>query len=138
MANQKSQKEPAASDVKLEVRAYPIEEPKGNLLAFASVTVGDIFAVHGIRVMDGENGKFAAMPSMKDKDGEYRNICHPITGDFRKQLNAAVLDAYAEAMEKGPQEKASVRDDIKNGAKESKERPAASKSKSAKKSVPDR
>ena len=38
--------------IKLDVRAYPLEEPKGNTLAYASVTIGDMFAVRGIRVMD--------------------------------------------------------------------------------------
>jgi len=61
-----------------------------------------------------------------------------VTGDLRKQLNATVLAAYEEALEKGPQEKASVRDQIKDGAKSPKEKPAPSKEKSAKKSGPDR
>lgn len=126
--------EAAAQAYKLEVRAYPLEEPKGSTLAFASATINDMFAVHGIRVMDSEKGKFAAMPSMKDKDGEYRDICHPVTGDLRKQLNAAVLQAYDEAL----QEKASVRDQIKEGVKAPKEKAAPDKEKAAKKSEPER
>ena len=78
------------------------------------------------------------MPGMKDKDGQYRDIFHPITGDFRKQLNAAVLEAYAEAVEKGAKEKASVRDEIKAGEKEAKAKPAAAKTKDTKKTEPDR
>ena len=78
------------------------------------------------------------MPSMKDQDGEYRDICFPVTGDLRKQLNAAVLGAYDQAVEKGAKEKASVRDQIKDGAKAPREKPAQGKEKSAKKSEPDR
>ena len=126
--------EAAAQEFKLDVRAYPLAEPKNKTLAFASVTINDIVAIHGIRVVDSEKGKFAAMPSMKDRDGEYRDIAHPVTGDLRKQLNAAVLQAYDEAL----QEKASVRDQIKDGAKAPKEKPAPDKEKAAKKSTPDR
>ena len=128
-------------NIKLEVRAYPIEEPKNNTLAFASITINDAFAVHGIRVMDSEKGKFAAMPNMKDKDGEYRQVCHPITGDFRKQLNAAVLEAYEQAVEKSTPEKASVRNEIKDGASKdagTKEKAAPEKESAKKKAAAER
>lgn len=128
------QQEAEAQAVKLEVRAYPIAEPKNNTLAFASVTINDLVAIHGIRVMDSEKGKFAAMPSMKGTDGKYHDMAHPVTGDLRKQLNTAVLQAYEEAV----QEKASVRDQIKDGAKAAKEAPAPDKAKAAKKAEPDR
>ena len=103
--------------ITLDARAYPIAEPKNNTLAFASVTINGAFAVHGIRVMDSEKGKFVAMPSMKDNSsGDYRQVCHPITADFRNQLSAAVMEAFEQAVEKGAQAKASVRDEIKSGA----------------------
>lgn len=117
--------------VKLDVRVYPLEEPKRNTLAYASVTINDMFAVNGIRVMDSEKGKFAAMPSAKDKNGEYRDICFPVTADLRKQLNTAVLEGYEEAV----QEKASVRDQIKEGAKTTKNTPSSEKT--AKKTEPE-
>ncbi len=60
--------------IKLDVRAYPIENPKGNVIAFASATISDVFAVHNIRVVNGEKGPFVAMPQIKAK-GEYRDIC---------------------------------------------------------------
>jgi stage V sporulation protein G len=128
----------ATQTAKLDIRVYPIAEPKNNTLAFASVTINDMIAVHGIRVMDSEKGRFASMPSQKDTKGEYREVCHPITGDFRKQLNAEVLAAYDEALAKGPQEKASVRDQIRDGAKDAKAKPTPDKDKSAKKTAPDR
>lgn len=100
--------------VKLDVRAYPIAEPKGNTVGFASVTIGDMFAVHGIRVMNGEKGLFAAMPSVKDSKGEYRDVCFPVTADLRKQLNAAVVEAYSAAKE---QERPSVKEQMQEAAK---------------------
>lgn len=111
--------------VKLDVRAYPIAEPKGNTVGFASVTINDMFAVHGIRVMNGEKGLFAAMPSAKDSKGEYRDICFPVTADLRRQLNSAVLDAYAAVKE---QERPSVKEQMKEAsAKTAKKAPAAEK-----------
>ena len=134
-----SRKQPAdkAPEVKFDIRVYPIEDPKSNVLAFASLTVNDI-AIHGIRVMDSKNGKFAAMPSMRDtKSGEYRDVCHPVTSDLRKQLNAAVLTAYDEALAKGPQEKASVKEQIKSGEKAAAEKAAPDKEKTVSKSEPE-
>lgn len=124
-----------AQMVTVDARAYPIAEPKGNTLAYASVTIGGMFAVNGIRVMDSEKGRFAAMPSTKDKNGEYRDICFPVTKELRTQLNTAVLEAYDEAIS---QEKASVREQIKEGTKAAKEKPAPAKEKAAKKSGPER
>ena len=115
-------KETSPQAIKLEARAYPIAEPMNNTLAYATVTINDVFAVKGIRVMNSEKGKFAAMPSMRDKSGEYREVCHPITGDFRKKLNSAVLVAYEAAIERAGQDKSSVLDGIKEGTKADREK----------------
>lgn len=91
--------------IKLDVSVRPMEA-KGNLLAFASVTINDCFKVHGFKVVTGEKGMFVDMPSAKtnqtDKDGKpvFMDVCHPITGDFRTQLITAVLDGYDAAIEK--------------------------------------
>ena len=55
--------------IKLDVRAYPIAEPKGSVMAFASVTINDMFAVNNIRVVNSEKGLFVAMPQVKDNKG---------------------------------------------------------------------
>lgn len=112
--------------VKLDVRAYPIAEPKGSTVGFASVTLNDMFAVHGIRVINGEKGLFAAMPSAKDSKGEYRDICFPVTAELRKQLNTAVVDAYTAVKEK---ERPSVKEQMKESAAKTKGKkaPAAEK-----------
>lgn len=102
----------------LEIRTFPIAEPKGNLVAFASVNINDCFAVTGIKVMNGENGLFVAMPSMKDSKGDYRDICFPTTAEFRKELAQAVLDEYNATLEKAPPERASVKGKMQEAAKE--------------------
>lgn len=128
------------STAKLEVRAYPIAEPKGNVLGSATIAMDTpigSFAVRDIRIVNGQNGPFVAMPNAKDRDGNYKDICFPTTKEGRAQLNTAVLDAYAAAREKA-QEKLSVKDQIREGAKAPKEKSAPDKAKDTKKSEPDR
>ena len=118
---------------KLDVRAYPIAEPKSNTVAFASVTINDMVAINGIRVVNGEKGLFAAMPQTKDTSGEYRDIAFPVTKELRQQLNKAILDEYALAKE----QPASVKDQIREGTKAAKETPVKDSAKIAKKTGPE-
>jgi stage V sporulation protein G len=83
-------------NVKMDVRVYPLNEPKGNTLAFANVGIEDLAAINGIRVVNGEKGLFVTMPQSRDKDGEYHDIAFPINSDLRKALNTAVLDEFDE------------------------------------------
>lgn len=115
----------------ISAKVYP-QQDKGNLLAFASVTIGGCFAVNGLRVMDSEKGKFVAMPSSKGNDGKYHDNCCPTTAEMRKALNAAVLGAYEQTLEapepektpaKAP-EKPSLRGALQSAAKEAAARPA--------------
>ena len=122
--------------VKLDVRAYPIAEPKGSVVAFASATIDDMFAVNNIRVINSEKGLFVAMPQVKDGKGEYRDICFPVTAELRKQLNDAVLGAYA--AEKETPAKESTVDKLRESAKDVKAQPAKTAEKSApKKTEPE-
>ena len=69
--------------------------------AFASANIGGAFAIHGLRVVDGEKGLFVAMPStsfQKDGKTEYQDTFHPITNEARKELNDAVLQAYEQKL----------------------------------------
>lgn len=78
------------------------EQPDSNLLAFASVTLDEAFAVHGIRVVNGEKGVFAAMPShsfQKNGETKYSDTFHPITGPARDVIQQAVVAAYQSALE---------------------------------------
>lgn len=73
----------------------------GKMLATATITIDDEFVVHDIKVIDGENGLFIAMPSRRTKEGEFRDIAHPIKPESRKQLQDLILDAYAKLEEEG-------------------------------------
>lgn len=67
---------------------------EGRLRAVVSVTVDNMLAVHDIKVVQGDERLFVAMPSRKDENGTFRDISHPITPQARKQLEDAVLQAY--------------------------------------------
>ncbi len=67
---------------------------EGRLKAIVSVTIDNMIAVHDIKIVQGEERLFAAMPSRKDENGIFRDIVHPITAEARKELENAVLDAY--------------------------------------------
>ena len=81
-----------------DVRVFPIEDGKG-ILANVSVTLGGVFVVTGLKVIDGKKGAFVSMPQYKSRDGEWKDSCFPITADFREELSDAVLEAYEDEVE---------------------------------------
>lgn len=64
-----------------------------------SVTFDNQFVVHDIKVVEGNNGYFVAMPSRKGADGEFRDVAHPITTETRNMMQTMILDAYNEQLE---------------------------------------
>ena len=67
---------------------------EGRLRAVVSVTVDDMLAVHDIKVVQGDERLFVAMPSRKDENGVFRDIVHPISASARKLFEKTILDAY--------------------------------------------
>lgn len=76
--------------------------------AIASITIDNEFVVHDIRVIDGNNGMFVAMPSKRTPDGEFRDIAHPISSETRAKIQDAVLSEYEKQEEAEPQEEATI------------------------------
>ena len=74
---------------------------EGKMKAVASVTFDNAFAVHDVKVIEGPEKLFVAMPSRSTPDGEYRDIAHPINSDMRNMLESKVLAAY-DAIEDEP------------------------------------
>ncbi len=66
----------------------------GKMKAVASVTFDNAFVVHDIKIIEGTEKLFIAMPSRKTPDGEFKDIAHPINVEMRTSLEAAVLDKY--------------------------------------------
>ena len=90
--------------IKLDVSAkvYPTKDPKqekGSILAFASADIGGCFAVTGIKIVEGKEGPFVAMPNQIGRDKQFRDICFPTTSAMREALNTAVMDAYLGVLE---------------------------------------
>ncbi len=71
---------------------------EGKMKAIVSVTLDDMFVIHDVKVVEGQNGLFVAMPSRKTPSGEFRDIAHPINSSAREIIQSAVLNAYAEAL----------------------------------------
>jgi stage V sporulation protein G len=67
---------------------------EGKMKAVVSVTFDNQFVVHDIKVIDGQNGTFIAMPSRRTPDGEFKDIAHPINSETREMIQKAILDEY--------------------------------------------
>ena len=86
-----------------DVRVRIVRKSDTKLKAVASVTFDDCFVVHDIKVIEGNEGYFIAMPSRKTADGEYKDIAHPIKTEVREELIKVILEAFEVEKEK-PQE----------------------------------
>lgn len=82
-------------------------EGEGKLRAYVTVTFDNCFVVHNVKIIEGKNGLFIAMPSRKTASGEYKDVAHPISPDFRAELQNKILDEY----KAGHVEEADAKDD---------------------------
>lgn len=72
---------------------------EGKMKAIVSITFDNEFVVHDIKIIEGQNGLFIAMPSRKTPDGEFKDIAHPINTDTREKIQSSILKAYEIAVE---------------------------------------
>ena len=79
-----------------DVRVRIVKKDDSKLKGVASVTFDDCFVVHDIKVIEGTEGYFIAMPSRKTNDGEYKDIAHPINTETREELIKIILNAFEE------------------------------------------
>ena len=86
------------------VNVRKIEKEGSRMKGIASVLLDDMFAVHDIRIIEGDNGLFIAMPSRKTATGGYRDIAHPINPEVRSMFEDAILKAYDEAEDEEKEE----------------------------------
>ena len=80
-----------------DIRVHLLKSEDSKLKASASLTIDGCFVVHDIRVIEGKEGYFAAMPSRKGANGEFKDIAHPIDTQTRNELNAMIVKAFEEA-----------------------------------------
>ena len=81
-----------------DVRIRFVKKDDSKLKAVASITIDDCFVVHDIKVIEGADGPFIAMPSRKTNDGEFKDIAHPLNTETRESLRNAILTAYNEEL----------------------------------------
>lgn len=67
---------------------------EGKLKAYVTVTFDNCFVVHNVKIIEGKDGLFIAMPSKKTSTGEYKDVAHPISPEFRTDLQTKILDEY--------------------------------------------
>ncbi|MCL2014492.1 MAG: septation regulator SpoVG [Oscillospiraceae bacterium] len=77
-----------------------------RLRAVVSVTIDDMLAIHDIKVIEGAERFFVAMPSRREENGVFRDIVHPISGQARHFFEDTVLNAYKEFLETRSQDRA--------------------------------
>lgn len=73
---------------------------EGKMRAVVSITLDDELAVHDLRIIEGADREFVAMPSRRTPEGSYRDIVHPINAAFRGEIESAILERYHEELER--------------------------------------
>jgi stage V sporulation protein G len=69
-------------------------ESDNKLKAYVTITFDNCFVVHNLKIIMGQFGRFVAMPSRKTRDGEFKDIAHPINSDFRRKIQARILEEF--------------------------------------------
>lgn len=78
------------------VSVKKVEKEDSRMKGIATIVLDDQLAIHDIRIIEGDNGLFTAMPSRKTATGGYRDVAHPITPAARNMIEKAILDSYKE------------------------------------------
>ena len=65
-----------------------------RLKAYADITFDESFVVHGLKIIDGQNGLFVAMPSRRMPNGEFKDIVHPIKPELRAEITKGILEKF--------------------------------------------
>ena len=81
-----------------DVRIHIVKNETSKIKASASITIDDVFVVHEIKIIEGNEGLFIAMPSRKYPDGSFKDIVHPLNTPTREEIRDIVLKPYEEAL----------------------------------------
>ncbi len=82
-----------------EVKVFPIHEEK--LRAFVSIVFDHCFMVNDIKIIQGRDGLFISMPSRKKKNGEFKDIAHPLNNEARRSIEDRILAAFSQSTDPG-------------------------------------
>lgn len=75
-----------------EVKVFPVNEDR--LKAYVSITIDNCFVVRDLKIIEGTGGLFVAMPSKKRKDGQFKDIAHPLNQETRDMIEQMIFEAY--------------------------------------------
>jgi stage V sporulation protein G len=75
-----------------EVKVFPVNEDR--LKAYVSITIDNVFVIRDLKIIEGTTGLFVAMPSKKRKDGQFKDIAHPLNQETRNEIERMVFEAY--------------------------------------------
>lgn len=78
-----------------EVKVFPVHEEK--LKAFVSIVIDDCFMVNDLKIIQGKDGLFLSMPSRRKKNGDYKDVAHPLNNETRRHLEERILGEYSRA-----------------------------------------
>lgn len=77
-----------------EVRIRRVEPPDQILKAYASITLNRVFAIHKLKVIEGEHGLFVSMPARRAGNGGFADVVHPVNPIARAEIERSVIEAY--------------------------------------------
>ncbi len=81
-----------------DIKIFPVNEKR--IKAYASIVFDDCFIIRDLKIINGDNKLFVAMPSKKMKDGTYRDTVHPLNNETRQKIESNVLQAYEKEINK--------------------------------------
>lgn len=74
--------------------------PRKNLVGFADLKIGSEVTIKDVRVLNGEYGIYAGMPSVQNRNGDYVELCHPVSADMKRAIDSALSQAYTQTVNK--------------------------------------
>ena len=83
-----------------QVKVFPVEEEK--LKAYVSIVLDDCFLVSDLKIIQGPNGQFISMPSKRKKNGEFKDIAHPLNRETREVMERRILEEYQRTLDQRP------------------------------------
>lgn len=92
-----------------DVRIRKISD-EGKMKAVVSITFDDEFVVHDIKIIEGQNSLFVAMPSRKMGESDYRDIAHPLKSETRERIKTAIFAEYDRILAESPEQDATAED----------------------------
>jgi len=90
-----------------QVKVFPVEEER--LKAYVSIVIDDCFLVSDLKVIQGPNGVFVSMPSKRKKNGEFKDIAHPLNRETRERMERRILSEYERIRTEPPASRAEDR-----------------------------